>query len=128
MTKKGYLRVLALAGVLAITSAVPIQARAPADRVAPRRPAVRRSPAGWIEAMVSGRPYPIRALLTTGNPLSLWPEQAALREGLGKQDVIAHVELFPSETSAWSDYLLPAATGIEVGEINPYAEDRRIVG
>jgi anaerobic selenocysteine-containing dehydrogenase len=115
------------AGVLSITSAVPIQAQAPADRVAPRRPAVRRSPAGWIEAMVSGKPYPIRALLTTGNPLSLWPEQAALREGLRNQDVIAHIELFPSETAAWSDYLLPAATGIEVGEINRYAEDRRIV-
>jgi anaerobic selenocysteine-containing dehydrogenase len=114
-------------GVSAITSAVPIQAQAPAERRAPRRPAVRRSPAGWIEAMVSGKPYPIRALLTTGNPLSLWPDQAALREGLQKQEVIAHLELFPSETSAWSDYLLPAATGIEVGEINRYAEDRRIV-
>ncbi|HYB42942.1 MAG TPA: molybdopterin-dependent oxidoreductase [Candidatus Methylomirabilis sp.] len=115
------------AGALAITSAVPIQAHAPADRVAPRRPAVRRSPAGWIEAMVSGKPYPIRALLTTGNPLSLWPGQAALREGLNRQEVVAHLELFPSETSAWADYLLPAATGIEVGEINRYAEDRRIV-
>jgi anaerobic selenocysteine-containing dehydrogenase len=115
------------AGVLSITSAVPIQARAPADRVAPRRPAVRRSPAGWIEAMVSGKPYPIRALLTTGNPLSLWPEQEVLRQGLAAQELIAHIELFPSETAAWSDYLLPAATGIEVGEINRYAEDRRIV-
>jgi anaerobic selenocysteine-containing dehydrogenase len=115
------------AGVLSITSAVPIQARAPADRVAPHRPGVRRSPAGWIEAMLSGRPYPLRALLTTGNPLSLWPDQAALRDGLEKQEVIAHIELFPSETAAWSDYLLPAATGIEVGEINRYAEDRRIV-
>ena len=115
------------AGVLSITSAVPIRAQAPAERVAPRRPSVRRSPAGWIEAMISGRPYPIRALLTTGNPLSLWPDQAALREGLGNQELIAHLELFPSDTAAWSDYLLPAATGIEVGEINRYAEDRRIV-
>src|SRR3989442_12340886 len=102
------------AGVLAITSAVPIQARAPRDRTPPRRPAARRSPAGWIEAMVSGRPYPIRALIMTGNPLSLWPEQADLREGLEKQEVVAHIELFPSEASAWADYLLPAAPGIAV--------------
>jgi len=115
------------AGVLAITSAVPIQARAPRERTAPARPAARRSPAGWIEAMVSSKPYPIRALIMTGNPLSLWPGQAALRAGLEKQEVVAHIELFPSESSAWADYLLPAATGIEVGEINRYAEDRRIV-
>jgi anaerobic selenocysteine-containing dehydrogenase len=114
-------------GVMSITSAVPIQARAPEDRCPPARPAARRSPAGWIEAMASGRPYPIRALITTGNPLSLWPDQEALRRGLERQDVIAHLELFPSETAAWSDYLLPVATGIEVGEINRYAEDRRIV-
>ena len=115
------------AGVLAITSAVPIQARAPQARRAPRKPGVRRSPAGWIEAMVSGRPYPIRALLMTGNPLSLWPDQGALRRGLEQQEVIAHLELFPSESAAWADYVLPAASGIEVGEINRYAEDRRIV-
>ncbi len=115
------------AGALSITSAVPIQAHAPRERRAPRRPAVRRSPAGWIEAMISGQPYPIRALLMTGNPLSLWPDQAALREGLEKQELVVHLELFPSESSAWADYVLPAATGIEVGEINRYAEDRRIV-
>jgi anaerobic selenocysteine-containing dehydrogenase len=115
------------AGALAITSDVPLKARAPADRCPPRRPAVRRSPAGWIEAMVSGKPYPIRALIMTGNPLSLWPDQAALREGLRNQEVVAHLELFPSESAAWADYLLPVASGIEVGEINRYAEDRRIV-
>jgi anaerobic selenocysteine-containing dehydrogenase len=115
------------AGVLAITSDVPLKARAPQDRCPPRRPAVRRSPAGWIEAMVSGKPYPVRALVMTGNPLSLWPDQAALRAGLEQQEVIAHLELFPSASAAWSDYLLPAASGIEVGEINRYAEDRRIV-
>ncbi len=115
------------AGIMAITSDLPIKAHAPASRRPSHRPGVRRSPAGWIEAMISGRPYPIRALIMTGNPLSLWPDQAALREGLDKQDVIAHIELFPSESSAWADYVLPAATGIEAGEINRYAEDRRIV-
>jgi anaerobic selenocysteine-containing dehydrogenase len=115
------------AGIMAVTSDMPIKARAPEARRAPCRPAVRRSPAGWIEAMRSDRPYPIRALIMTGNPLSLWPGQAALREGLDRQEVVAHIELFPSESSAWADYVLPAATGIEAGEINRYAEDRRVV-
>jgi anaerobic selenocysteine-containing dehydrogenase len=69
----------------------------------------------------------MKALILTGNPLSLWPDQGALREGLLNLDVIAHLEVFPSETSAWADFVLPAATGIESGEINRYAEDRRIV-
>jgi anaerobic selenocysteine-containing dehydrogenase len=115
------------AGVMAITSDIPIRAEAPPDRSPATRPRVRRSPAGWIEAMRSGRPYPIKALIATGNPLSLWPDQAALREGLLNLDVIAHIELFPNESSAWCDFLLPAATGIEAGEINRYAEDRRVV-
>jgi anaerobic selenocysteine-containing dehydrogenase len=115
------------AGVMAITSDLPIKAHAPAERRAPMRPRLRRSPAGWIEAMRTGRPYPLKALILTGNPLSLWPDQAALREGLQNLDVIAHIEIFPSETSAWADFVLPAATGIEGGEINRYAEDRRIV-
>ncbi|MEQ9360192.1 MAG: molybdopterin dinucleotide binding domain-containing protein, partial [Rhodospirillales bacterium] len=37
------------------------------------------------------------------------------------------IELFANETSAYADYVLPAATGVEKGEISRASEDRRVV-
>lgn len=115
------------AGVMLIGSSLPIGAAAPFLRPPGMRRAVRRSPAGWIEAMRDGRPYPIRALIMTGNPLSLWPGQTALREALQRLDIVAHLELFPNESSAYADYVFPMASGIECGEVNRLSEDRRVV-
>lgn len=91
------------------------------------RPRVRRSPAGWTEAMTHGKPYPIRALMTCNNPLAQWPGQAAAREAFRALDLLVHIELFANETSAYADYVLPAATGIEKGEIGRANDDRRVV-
>ena len=106
----------------------PIAPNAPVERRAKiSRPRVRRSPTGWTEAMTRGRPYPIRALIACNNPMSLWPGQAAAREAFSALDLLVHIELFPNETSAYADYVLPAATGIEKGEIGRGNDDRRIV-
>jgi anaerobic selenocysteine-containing dehydrogenase/Fe-S-cluster-containing dehydrogenase component len=106
----------------------PIAPNAPAGR-RPRisRPRVRRSPSGWTEAMTRGQPYPIRALIACNNPMSLWPGQDAAREAFSALELLVHIELFPNETSAYADYVLPAATGIEKGEIGRANDDRRIV-
>jgi anaerobic selenocysteine-containing dehydrogenase len=106
----------------------PITPNAPADR-RPKvtKPRVRRSPTGWTEAMTRGKPYPIRALIACNNPMSLWPGQASAREAFKSLDLLVHIELFANETSAFADYVLPAATGIEKGEIGRGNDDRRIV-
>jgi anaerobic selenocysteine-containing dehydrogenase len=78
---------------------------------------VRRSPSGWIDAMRKGQPYPIKALVCCNNPLSNWPSQQAAREAFLALDLLVHVELFENETSAYADYVLPCATGIEKGDI-----------
>ncbi len=96
-------------------------------RVKPKRPMVRRNPAGWADAMRVGKPYPIRALIACNNPLSNWPGQSATREAFLALDLLVHIELFANETSAYADYVLPAATGIEKGEIGRANDDRRIV-
>jgi anaerobic selenocysteine-containing dehydrogenase/Fe-S-cluster-containing dehydrogenase component len=111
-----------------MSAAVPAQADAPADRIAPvSRPKLRASPTAWLPAMTEGRPYPMKALIACNNPMALWPGQQAAREALGALDLLVHIDLFPNETSAWADYVLPAATGIEKGEIGRQCEDRRIV-
>ncbi len=111
-----------------MSHATPIAPNAPAER-RPKiaRPRVRRSPTGWTEAMARGQPYPIRALIACNNPMSLWPGQDAAREAFAALDLVVHIELFANETSAYADYVLPAATGIEKGEIGRGNDDRRIV-
>lgn len=106
----------------------PIAPDAPAHR-RPKitRSRVRSSATGWTEAMTRGVPYPIRALIACNNPLAQWPGQDAAREAFSALDLLVHIELFSNETSAYADYVLPAATGIEKGEIGRANDDRRIV-
>ena len=59
--------------------------------------------------------------------MSLWPGQDAARTAFKALDLLVHIELFANETSAYADYVLPAATGIEKGEIGRGNDDRRIV-
>ena len=111
-----------------MTAGAPIAPDAPKERrPALRRPRVRRSPSGWTEAMTNGKPYPIRALIACNNPMAQWPGQDAARTAFKALDLLVHIELFANETSAYADYVLPAATGIEKGEIGRANDDRRIV-
>ena len=113
---------------LNLSVGAPISANAPKDRQqAPKRPMVRRSPVGWIEAMRKGNPYPIKALIAGNNPLSNWPDQKAAREAFLALDLVVHIDLFENETSAFADYVLPCATGIEKGDIGRSTDDRRVV-
>ncbi len=111
-----------------MTAGPPIAPDAPPER-RPKmeRPRVRRSPAGWVEAMRRGEPYPIKALISCNNPLAQWPGLEEVREAFRDLDFMVHIELFPNETSAFADYVLPAAGGIEKGEIGRTNDDRRIV-
>ena len=113
---------------LNLSIGAPISANAPAHRQRkPERPMVRRSPAGWFEAMRQGRPYPIKALISGNNPMSNWPGQEPAREALRALELVVHIDLFENETSAFADYVLPCATGIEKGDIGRSTDDRRVV-
>ena len=106
----------------------PVVANAPAERIRqPHKPMVGVNPATWQDAMLTGAPYPLRAFITCNNPMSAWPDQARVREAFKALDLLVHIELFANETSAYADYVLPAATGIEKGEISRASEDRRVV-
>ncbi len=100
----------------------------PESRRAPiEKPMVRRNPAAWIDAMRDGKPYPIKALLAGNNPMSHWPGQEEAREAMLALDLVVHMDLYENETSAYADYLLPVATGIERGGVNRGNDDRRVV-
>ncbi|MPY72656.1 MAG: molybdopterin-dependent oxidoreductase [Alphaproteobacteria bacterium] len=111
-----------------MTAGVPIAPSAPKDRQGKYdRPMIRKSPVGWTDAMRIGKPYPLKAMIACNNPLAQWPGQEEAREALKALDLLVHIELFPNETTAFADYVLPAAAGIEKGEIGRSNDDRRIV-
>lgn len=117
----------------------------PAGRcAAPVRPAVSTNPAAWVEAMGVGAvdertsdervpderaldEYPITALITGNNPLTQWPDQTRVREAFAELDLLVHMECFANETSAYADYVLPMASGVEKGGPSRLAEDRRVI-
>ncbi|MBO6948952.1 MAG: molybdopterin-dependent oxidoreductase [Rhodospirillales bacterium] len=113
---------------LNMSAGPPVGPNVPESRMAPiSRPKIRKSPSGWTEAMRSGSPYPIKAMIACNNPFSQWPDQNAIREAFESLELLVHIELFANATSAFADYVLPAAAGIEKGEIGRANDDRRIV-
>ncbi|MEM7751504.1 MAG: molybdopterin-dependent oxidoreductase, partial [Pseudomonadota bacterium] len=111
-----------------MSASVPIEANAPAERRAKiTRPEIRKSPSGWLKAITEHRPYPMTAMIASNNPLSHWPDRDATTDALKALELMVYIGLFPNETSALADYVLPAATGIEKGEIGRANDDRRIV-
>ncbi len=72
---------------------------------------------GWITSrdlfrcIVSGEPYPVRALLAFGsNFLVSKPATAHAEEALARLDFFVQTELFETPTARWADLLLPAAS------------------
>ena len=99
----------------------------PAERTPKTRPAISKNPAAWLDAMLGEDRYPLRALITGNNPLGQWPDQNKARRALQNLDLVVHMDLFRNATSAYADYVLPMASGIEKGGTTRFAEDRRIV-
>jgi anaerobic selenocysteine-containing dehydrogenase len=66
------------------------------------------------DAILDGRPYPVRALLAFGgNMLLANGDTLRGREALRRLEFFAQVELVHTPTSAFADVLLPAATFLE---------------
>ncbi|MBI5301794.1 MAG: molybdopterin-dependent oxidoreductase [Chloroflexi bacterium] len=73
------------------------------------------NPVMLSEQIISGRPYPIKAVwVAFGNWLNQWPNHAhLLNEVLPRLDLIVTADHFMTETARWSDYVLPAAMFFE---------------
>ncbi|NJN83423.1 MAG: molybdopterin-dependent oxidoreductase [Caldilineaceae bacterium] len=81
-----------------------------------------------IEPMISGKPYPIKALVVYGvNLLHSVPNAERTLEALKKLDFVLVIDVLPQEHVAWADVVLPDATSLEryddlwvVGHKTPY--------
>ena len=75
-----------------------------------------------VEAMLGAGPYPLRALiLSGGNPVNTNPNVARVAEAFGRLELLVVRDLFPTETTALADYVLPAASFLERSELHLYS-------
>jgi len=70
----------------------------------------------------SGKPYPIRAMLTFGLNHRMWPGQDFTEESLKKLNFLVDVDIFMTDTAKLADLVLPACTSLERSELKFYAE------
>ena len=67
-----------------------------------------------IEPMITGDPYPVKALIAYGvNLLNTIPNVPRTLEALQKLDFVLAVDVLPQEHIAWADVVLPEATALE---------------
>ena len=67
-----------------------------------------------IEPMITGEPYPIKALIVYGtNLLNTVPDVPRTLEALRKLDLVVVIDVLPMEHVAWADVVLPEAAMLE---------------
>lgn len=66
------------------------------------------------DAILTGKPYPIKAMVVFGsNPLISWPNAEVVQRALAKLDMLVLVDLYRNDSAAFATHLLPAATFLE---------------
>jgi len=67
-----------------------------------------------LDALITGEPYPIKALIIQGsNPLLTWPNTNKVRQAFEKLDLLVVSGLFMTETAKMAHIFLPEATFLE---------------
>src|SRR6185369_1198998 len=72
-----------------------------------------------IEAMLTGRPYPVRALYASGVNIAVtYPDTARTVDALKSLDLYVVAAHTMTPTATWADLVLPKTTTLEEEEIN----------
>lgn len=78
-----------------------------------------------IDAILTGKPYPIKAMIVQGgNPAVTLPNTAKVREALSRLELLVTMDLFMTQTAKLSDIVLPAASCFEKTELTAYPSVR----
>ncbi len=106
------------------TGSIPV----PQKRLPPPEKELSKNPAGWLESIEDPvYPYKLRGLISTGSPLTQWPDQSRLRRLMDRLEISVYNGLTRNINAYYFDYILPAATWIESGGLAPVSDDSRFV-
>ncbi|MEG1878248.1 MAG: molybdopterin-dependent oxidoreductase [Pseudoflavonifractor sp.] len=76
--------------------------------------------------ILSGKPYPVRAVFGVGMNARMWPDSGHMFKALEALDFFVDTDLFMSDTAKYADIVLPACTSFERGEFKPYSGGKAI--
>lgn len=74
-------------------------------------------PPSVFEAILTGKPYPVRALIATSNLAVSFEDSKKVVEALKKLDLLVVMDFFMTPTAELADYVLPSATYLECDDI-----------
>jgi anaerobic selenocysteine-containing dehydrogenase len=89
-------------------------------------PALPVGPDWFAESILNGRPYRLRALLTMGNPLLSSARTKKVQHAFEKLEFYVYTGLFPEESAAYADVVLPVCSGLEMETVYMRRDDRAI--
>jgi len=86
-----------------------------------KRPAPYGSPSLLMDAIISEKPYPVKAFFSAGsNPAITFPDTNRFMAALKNLELFVSIDPFMTETSQMADYALPACTFMEETGIGGY--------
>lgn len=65
------------------------------------------------EQLVTGKPYPIKAMLGVGANVMIWPNTKRVADAISRLEFFAAIDYFQTVTTDLADVVLPAATWLE---------------
>lgn len=80
----------------------------------------------FAESILTGRPYPLKAVITEGNPLISSANTTKVREAFKKLDFYVYTGLFMEEAAYYADVILPVTSGLELDGVYMRRDDRAI--
>ena len=80
------------------------------------------SSAPLINAILTGQPYPVKAVVINGsNAAVTWPETGKVRQALERLELLVVMDVFMNETAQIADVFLPATSFLESTVLKDYA-------
>jgi formate dehydrogenase (coenzyme F420) alpha subunit len=92
----------------------------------PVGPALPVGPDAFADAVLTGRPYRLRAVVTEGNPLISSANTAKVRRAYAALDFYVYTGLFMEEAAYYADIILPVVSGLEFEGVYMRRDDRAI--
>ena len=83
-------------------------------------------PDWFAEAILHGRPYPLKAVIMEGNPALASANTGKVQEAYRRLDFLVYTGLFMEETAYYADIILPVCSGFETETVYMRRDDRAI--
>jgi anaerobic selenocysteine-containing dehydrogenase len=91
-----------------------------------RGPALPVGPDAFADAILTGRPYRLRAVVTEGNPLISSANTSKVRRAYQQLEFYVYTGLFMEEAAFYADVILPVCSGLEFEGVYMRRDDRSI--